>query len=201
MKGDALKLAAQAAKITNVGAALGVIRAGNSQLDIAAQAVNEVPRGAALKDPLAAGLAFITGQTQDVVASLGNSIAQARTDLSRYAAFYVGYTDDDLDQEISTAHSMGIAAALSFVNKVLNQCIDEIGDGPTISAIDLVGAVVAVLQNVADAAGAAATHVVQGAANVAAAAVSAFWVPLAVVGGALVLFFAWDRGLLKRIAR
>lgn len=197
MKGDALRLATLSAQIQTVRAAVGVLDVASSNLDIAAQAVQLIPAGYAMKDPVAAGFAFLTGQTADVQAQLRDEITQARGEIEKYRSFYKGYSGDDLDQEISTAHSMGIASTLQNVNKVLNNCIDEIGDGPTISAIDLVNGVADVLQATAQAVGTAAQSVLQGAANTVAGVASAFWVPLVVVGGALVLIYAWRAGLLK----
>lgn len=198
MKGDALRLAQLSAQIQTVAAATGVLRVASSELDIAAQAVDLIPAGYASKDAFAAGFAFLTGQTSDVQASLRNSIAQARVDVARYSVFYVGYGPDDQDQEISTAHSMGIASTLQFVNKVLNNCIDEIGDGPTIGALDLVAGVQQVLQTVATATSNAITSVVQGAANTVAGVASAFWIPLVVVGAGALLVVAYQKGWLQK---
>ena len=198
MKGDALKLAAVSAQIQTVGAAVAAIDAANGQLDIATAAVNLIPAGYAQKDPVAAGLSFVLGTTQDEQAQLREMIAQARGELAGYRANYNGYAGDDLAQDISTAHSMGIASALAYTNKVLNTCIDEIGDGPSVSAIDLVGAVSQVVQAAIAAAGKAADSIVQSAANVTASVVSSIWVPLVVVGGVIAVLWAYQNGLFRK---
>lgn len=199
MKGDALALAAVSAKIQTAGAAVAAIDAANGQLDIAAAAVSLIPAGYAAKDPVAAGLSFVLGSTQDEQAQLRDMIAQARSELAGYRANYNGYAGDDLAQEISTAHSMGIASALAYTNKVLNTCIDEIGDGPGVSAIDLVGAVSMVVQKAIEAAGKAADSIIQSAANATASVVSSLWVPIVVAGGALVLVWAYQQGILRKV--
>ncbi len=200
MKGDAIALAQLSSGIQTAGAAVAVLKTCTEQIAIARQAVQLIPEGYLRKDPVAAGFSFLLGSTQSVQDSLRSSLDQAQTDVDRYAAFYRGYEGDDLAQEISTAHSMGIASTLQFCNKVLNECVDEIGDGPTINALDLVGGVATALAGAAQFAGEAAQKVVQGAANTAAGLVSAFWVPIAVVGGALALIVLWRNGALKGAA-
>lgn len=200
MRGDAIKLAQLSGQIQTVDAAIKVLGVARDQLEIADQAVAILPSTYAQKDMLGALGAFLTGQTSDLQSQLRDEIAQARADVERYAAFYVGYTGDDLTQEISTGHSMGIAATVQYVNKVLNDCIDDISDNPQVTGIDFVNGVEQVLQTVVTAAGQAAQSVAQAAANTTAGLLSAFWVPLVVVGGGVALVVLWQKGLLKASA-
>lgn len=200
MKGDAIRLAALSAQIQTVSAAVGVIDVSRQHLDIIDGAISAVGVSYAAQNPVAAGFAFLTGQTGNVVSQLRDEVAQARNDCERHAANFKGYGDDDQGLEISTPHSMGIAATLQFVNKILNHTIDALNNPPTISALDFVQAVAGVLQEAVQLASDAVQHVAQGAANVAAGVVSAFWLPLAVVGGGVVLYLAWQSGALRRIA-
>ncbi len=197
MKGDAVRLAQLSSQIQTVAAAVGVLGVARSQLAIAAQGVDLIPAAYVKNDAFAAGWAFLTGQTQSVQAQLRDEIGQAQAEVEKYAAFYKGYSGDDLEQEISTVHSMGIASTCQHVNKVINDLIDDVTDAPTISALDFVGGVEDVLRQVVISANNAITAVAQGAANTAAGIVSAFWVPLVVVGAGALLFIAWERGLLK----
>jgi hypothetical protein len=199
VKGDAVKLAALSAQIQNVAAASGVLKVARDQLLVADQAVQLIPAGYAVKDSFAAFFSSITGATAGVHDALRSRIAQARGFVDRYAAFYVGYEGDDLLQEISTAHSMGIASTCQDVNKVLNDCIDEIGDGPTVAAIDFVNAVEQVLIAVSQTVGKVADSIAQGAANVVASATTALWVPLLIAGSGVLLVVLWQKGLLGKV--
>jgi len=67
-----------------------------------------------------------------------------------------------------------------------------------VTAIDFVNGVAIAVGAAVQAAGTAAQSVVQAAANTAAGVVSALWVPLAVVGGAVALFVLWDKGVIGK---
>lgn len=199
MKGDAVRLAQLSAQIQTVGSALGVIGVARSHLDTVESIVSTIPLNNLVKDSVGGFWSWITGATGQVTDQLAGEIAQARGELDRHASHFVGYVGDDLQQEISTAHSMGIASTLQYVNKVCNNAIDAFNNTPAISALDFVQAIADVLQAAVDATARAAQSVAQSVANVAAGVASAFWVPLLVIGAGVALVFAHNKGLLKKV--
>jgi len=188
VKGDALRLAQVSAGIQTAGTALAAIEVGRSHLDLAEGAIGLIPAAYARRDAFAATFSWLTGSTGDVIAQLQGEVAQQRADLDRHAAFYKGYEGDDLSQEISTAHSVGIASTLQYINKVINNVIDAVNDAPTVSALDFVQAVEDAIAAAAAAAAKIVNNVVQAAANVAAGAAIALWPVLAIIGAGAALY-------------
>lgn len=190
MKGSSLRLAELSGQIQTIGAARETLRVATEHLELARKFVANTTSHHFSKAPLSTFTAWLSGAEGDVQAEIVARITTVESLVSVLAGVYRGATDDLFDQEISTLNSMRIANALQRSNDVLNSAIEEYEDIPD---LDFVGAIAEVLAAV----GKAIANTVQAAANVAAGVVSAFWLPLLVVGAGAGVVLAWRAGAFK----
>jgi hypothetical protein len=201
--GSAVALAEQAARIQTIGAARETLGYATKVLHDAyagLESVGLVPAGSGFFDRFQAGINEVVGINDDVRDELRSSIEIARAYAEGIYATYAGATSDLLDQEISTLNSTRVAFALQRALTALNSVVDAIENPPITDGATFIEAIRELLDKVVTTVVEAAASVGQGLANAGASLISAFAVPLAVVGVVVVGVVAWRFGLFKGVA-
>jgi hypothetical protein len=195
MKGSKLALAQASAKIQTAGTAMAALDVATTTLARARELVFSGVQAHNMSAPVGTFFGLLTGTEQQMRDDLHDHVTIVQSLVAGYAARFKGYADDDLDEEISTLLSMQVANALQRANSVLNDVIDWVNNP---DEFDFVGGVVAAIEAAIAAAGKVVNHVAQAAGNLASSVVTAFWVPLTVVGLAGGAFLLWRSGALKK---
>jgi hypothetical protein len=196
--GSAIALAEQAARIQTIGTARACLGYATEVLHTAYEAIDLIDvatfeEGGAFQ----AGINQVFGITGSIKDELRSSIDIARAYAEGIYATYAAATPDLFDQEISTLNSTRVAFALQRSLTALNSVVEAIENPSVTSGEDFVQGISDLLDTLITKAAAAAASIVQGAANAAATVLSAFAVPLAIVGVVVVGIIAWRAGAFK----